>query len=94
MSFRVYIHRLIKYCCLIAINQKLAYLNTTTMKSLITKLFAVVFIALLTVGCAASLTAPQQNIKTQKQTIEKADNPQSGDVAQGRVTGSRPRPNI
>ncbi|TYP92549.1 hypothetical protein LX73_1911 [Fodinibius salinus] len=46
------------------------------MKSLIKKLFALIFIVTLTVGCASSLTAPQteQQADTEQVNDELSDN--------------------
>lgn len=81
------------------IGQKIQFLliltkNNTTMKSLLTKLFAIIFIAILTVGCASSLTAPVQNVE--KVQIQQQDAPQPGDTARGEFSGqtSKARPDL
>jgi len=46
------------------------------MKSAITKLLAVIFIAVLAVGCASSITAPQQPVE--KKQIKKENTVKPG----------------
>jgi hypothetical protein len=51
------------------------------MKSLATKLFAVIFIIILAAGCASSITAPQDIQAEEEVTQNDAPNP--GDVTSG-----------
>lgn len=67
------------------------------MKSLLTKLFAVIFIATLAVGCASSLTAPVQKVeKEKKEAVKQDDSNQFGDTARGEneVQPAKGRPDL
>ena len=65
------------------------------MKSLLTKLFAVIFIAVLAVGCASSITAPVEKPQQEKKVVQQNDT-QPGDTARGEsdVQTAKGRPDL
>ena len=58
------------------------------MKSLLNKLFAIVFIAMLTVSCTSSITAPEQQVEKEPK-VEQQDNVHPNDLIGGE-SGVRP----
>ena len=61
------------------------------MKSLATKLFAVIFIVMLAAGCASSITAPQ-DLETEKETTQ-VEAPAPDDITNGgHMNSNREKP--
>lgn len=63
------------------------------MKSLLTKLFAILFIAALAVGCASSITAPQQ---LEKKEVKKeiTINPGTTQAGESEMNPIRTKPEL